>query len=274
MSGSDDALRQPLKVGAALPPEVTLSEVIEEGGQGVVYRGAVDGQLAAVKIYRPGQIQKRIDREVAALGDLTCPSIVRLLWAGKVVVEGQDLHVVATRFIEGRPLSEVISVGPLSHDQLGIIGHDVALAIKAMWERRAVHRDLKPGNIMLRDDGRACVIDLGLARHVDKSSVTQMGYTAGTIGYMSPEQARAARDLSCKSDLFALGVILVEAAQGGHPTSGDQDRLLAIALHQSLPAAIAGWKHAALLRRLLAPRPPRRPRPDEVLEALNEYAPG
>jgi serine/threonine protein kinase len=81
MSDPGDALRNPSVIGAALPPQVTVTEVLEEGGQGVVYKGLVSGELAAVKVYRPGQIQKRIDREVAALVDLNCASIVRLLWS-------------------------------------------------------------------------------------------------------------------------------------------------------------------------------------------------
>lgn len=273
MTDFEDALRQPSVVGAALPPHVTVTEVVEEGGQGIVYKGLVGSESAAVKVYRSGQIQKRIDREVAALRDLDCVSIVKLLWSGTINVEGQDVQAVATEFISGRALNDVIADGALSDDEIGVIAHDVVVAIGAMWERRAVHRDLKPANIMLRDNGRACVIDLGLARHVDRSSVTQMGYTAGTFGYMSPEQANAARELTCKSDLFALGIILIEAAQGAHPAGGDQDRLFAMRLHQSLPDSIARWKHAGLVRRLLAPRPPGRPRPDEVRAAFSEYAP-
>lgn len=272
MSDPEDGLRQPSVIAEALPPQVTVTEVIEEGGQGVVYKGFVVGESAAVKVYRPGQIRKRIDREVAALSNLDCASIVKLLWSGTISLDGHDVQVVATEFIAGRPLNEVIADGALSHDEIGVIAHDVVVAIRAMWERRAVHRDLKPANIMLRDDGRACVIDLGLARHVDKSSVTQMGYTAGTFGYMSPEQAKAARDLTCKSDLFALGVILIEAAQGSHPAGGDQDRLFSLGLHQSLPESVRGWKHAGLVQRLLAPRPARRPRPDEALATISEYA--
>ena len=65
---------------------------------------------------------------------------------------------------------------------------------------------------MIRPDGRACVIDLGVARHLDQTTLTALGITWGTLGYMSPEQTRAVRQLTCKSDLFSLGVILLESA--------------------------------------------------------------
>ena len=93
MSDPQDTLRQPAVIGAALPPEVTVTEVIEEGGQGVVYKGHVGAESAAVKVYLPGQVQKRIDREVAALGDLDCRTVVKLLWAGTISIGGQEVHI-------------------------------------------------------------------------------------------------------------------------------------------------------------------------------------
>ena len=259
-------------VAPLLPPEVVLDTWLAEGGQGAVYRGTAKGAPAAVKIYFPGQLQQRIEREVDALLNLVCPTIVQLLWRGSIVVDGRDLPVVATALVPGVGLNTVIQKRRLDHDELGRLIWDVALSIDQMWLQRIVHRDLKPQNMLLKPNGRICVIDLGLARHVDRSSLTAMGMTWGTYGYMSPEQTKTVRQLTCKSDLFSLGIIAVEAAIGRHPTNYDQLRLLNAGLESRLPAQVAGWKHSALVAQLLQPRPTARPLPADVLAKLAEYA--
>jgi serine/threonine protein kinase len=270
-----DWLKSAANVCPLLPPDVQPTDLLDDGGQGVVYRGSVNGTAAAVKFYIPGQLEERIEREVVSLGQLSCPSIVRLLWHGKVNAQGHEIHVVATELVEGETLSRALAAGRrLNDDELCILSFDVAQAIAAMWARRIVHRDLKPSNILLRPNGRACVIDLGLARHLDQSTLTGSGMTCGTLGYMSPEQCRTPRALSCHSDVFALGVLLIEAAAGHHPSNRDQRRLVAMGLHQALPPEIANWSRAALLSQMLDPRANCRPRPDEILEALAAYAIG
>ncbi len=265
-------LRTAANITPLLPPEVVLGDWLAEGGQGAVYKGSANGAAAAIKIYFPGQLQKRIDREIDVLQHLVCPTIVQLLWSGTITVDGNQLPVVATSLIPGMPLNTVIQKRRMDGDELGRLTWDVGHAIDQMWRRRIVHRDLKPQNLLLKPNGRTCVIDLGLARHVDRSTLTAVGMTWGTYGYMSPEQTKTVRQLTCKSDLFALGVIAVEAAIGRHPTNYDQLRLLAIGLHERLPGEVAGWKHASLLAQLLQPRPTSRPLPSEVLVKLAEYA--
>lgn len=269
-----DWLKDAKNVQPLLPTDIQLGVLLyDKGGQGIVYKGTVEGRDAAIKVYLPGQVHKRISREVDALRRLRCTSIVRLLWDGAISAEGHDLMVVATEFVPGESLSSRIASLPLAADELGRLAYDVTLAIQALWAQRIVHRDLKPDNVLLRPGGRACVIDLGVARHLGESSLTAVGTTWGTLGYFSPEQSRAVRKLTCKSDLFALGILLVESAEGGHPTQRDQARLLARNLHVSLPAKAHEWKHSDLLRKLLDPNPVRRPLPSNVLTALREYAP-
>lgn len=111
---------------------------------------------------------------------------------------------VATEFIEGEVLSAVLSRGHLPTGQVARIGREIALAIAALWVERLVHRDIKPNNIMFAHNGRAVLIDLGVARHLSLGALTTLGKTWGTDGYMSPEQANALRQLSCKSDIFSL----------------------------------------------------------------------
>jgi serine/threonine protein kinase len=107
-------------------------------------------------------------------------------------------------------------------------------AITVLWSRRIVHGDIKPSNIMLRDSGSAILIDLGVASFFEEDAAPrpltpvspERFAHGGTLGYMSPEQARGQRPLTCASDIFSLGVVMLESVQGWHPTSGDQSALL------------------------------------------------
>jgi serine/threonine protein kinase len=258
-------------INAALPPSVRVAKLLAQGGQGVVFTGAVGGTPAAVKVYFPHQVEVRVDREVDALQRLSCRTIARLLWAGHIERDGESVRVVATELISGPPLSQLLSERPLSVDELGRVLYDVTDAISNFWAIRLVHRDLKPSNMII-SNGRAVVIDLGVARCVDQASLTVTGATWGTLGYLSPEQTRGAKQLTCKSDLFALGVIALESILQRHPTGGDQLRLLSARFDQILPPTVARHPHAELIRRLLTTRPSRRPSPELLLGELAAFA--
>lgn len=261
-------------IEASMPQGMEIESLLAEGGQGVIYRGHKGGITAAVKIYFPGQVQKRIQREVDALGSLDCPNIVKLIWAGEIEVEDHGLlQAVATELAPGTALNQALKKQPLSLEELGILAYDIANAIAAMWDKRIVHRDLKPSNVVVSPEGRVCVIDLGLARYVDRSSLTPFGMSWGTHGYLSPEQTKAQRQLTCKSDIFSLAVTLLEASLGKHPTHGDQLVLLASGFEESLPTALEDWEFAPLVQRMLNPRPIVRPMPSEILGQLEQFRP-
>jgi len=273
ISNEKDWLKTKSNIESLLPHNIELDDLLSEGGQGIVYRGKALGEMAAIKIYLPGQNQVRINREVEALQELNCPSIVHLLWQGSIPYRGQDLPVVATELIYGNSLDKLLKKRPLDSNELGILAYDVTIAIEAMWNKRIVHRDLKPENILIKPDGRACVIDLGVARHLDQLSLTAMGATWGTLGYMSPEQMRGTRQLTCKSDLYALGIVLLESALKEHPTYRDQLRFVAMGFHESLPSGASNWEHYEILQKLLNPQPIKRPMPRKILEILKAYQP-
>lgn len=256
-----------------LPDEIVIHQILANGGQGIVYRGTIAGIDAAIKVYFPGQLQLRIDREIKALSTLSNSHIVKLLWAGDVNIDDFQLPTVVTELIPGIDLAQQLQTNRLNHDEIGVLAFDIADAVGAMWEKRIVHRDLKPPNILRRPDGRSCMIDLGVARHIDLTPLTATGFTWGTQGYMSPEQTKAARQLTCKSDIFALGVILVECAMGRHPTRRDQLRLFAAQLHEQLPPEIGEWQYASLLKAMLNPKPTKRPLPQDILTTLEKFAP-
>lgn len=273
MGMTDDELRSwldhPPAVDGELPDSLQLTSIIESGGQGIVYSGLYCGEPAAVKVYFPGQVQTRIEREVLALEQIECHSIVKLLWWGTLSHENYELQVVVTELIDGLALDKRLNQGSLDTVELQSVAYDVALAIDAMWGYRIVHRDLKPSNILIKSDGQACVIDLGLARHIELSSLTAMGATWGTYGYLSPEQTRGTRQLTCKSDVYALGVVLLEAALGRHPTRGDQLQLLAHNFAQNLPQEVEMWQHSELLKRMLSTRPTIRPKPQQIASQIS-----
>lgn len=266
-------LRDINNLSTILPETIQLESLMAEGGQGIVYKGVMSNNAVAIKVYFPGQLTKRIDREIAALQTLRCPSIVSLHWSGSVTVDGSDLPVVVTSFVEGTTLSEWLASNTLTHDEIGVVAFDIACAIDEMWTQKIVHRDIKTGNVLRRSSGRMCVIDLGLARHVEMSALTILGTTWGTLGYLSPEQAQGQHQLTCKSDVFALGVLLVECAMRRHPTRRDQLLLFALKLHETLPLEILNWKYADLLKDMLHPRPTKRPMPSVIAKSLSEFAP-
>ena len=263
-------LADPRVLAPLLPADVVVTAPIAVGAQGAVHRGSFCGLPAAVKVYFPGQLQKRVEREVEALRQLNSRTIVKLLWHGTITVPGQpqSLPLVVSELVEGTTLQQRLARGPMMPPELTRLARDVGEAIRDLWNLRLVHRDLNPRNIMIRTSGEACVIDLGVARHLDQSSLTAMGLTWGTVGYLSPEQMTVVRQLTCKSDLYTLGVILLEAALGQHPTGGDQFALRNTPYHLTLPSRLSQWAGSALLQRLLHPRATARPRPEDLLAAL------
>jgi eukaryotic-like serine/threonine-protein kinase len=178
---------------------------------------------------------------------------------------------VATEFIEGEVVSAVVSRGCLAANQVARIGHDIALAVVALWNERLVHRDIKPNNIMLAQDGRAVLIDLGVARHLALGALTTIGKTWGTEGYMSPEQANALRQLSCKSDVFSLGIVLQESLLGTHPTGYNQLALSGGGIKTGALNLGAPVPFDALLDSMLALSPQNRPNPIHVADSFLKH---
>lgn len=257
-------------VSKIVPPSFRINSLIATSGQGVVYRGQVNGIDSAIKLYYPGHNEIRYQREIDAMKKIQSDYLVRLVDHDFVEFEENQLPLTATEFIKGETLSSRIKSGALSLSELESLCYDITQAIITLWDYEIVHRDLKPSNIMIRtDNGRACVIDLGFARHISQTTITTVyGVTYGTRGYMSPEHWAAEHDLTCKSDLFALAIILAEAAIGSHPTSWNQERLLEMRWPINLPQVFREWKHYNLFERMLDPEPSRRPYPTKITHAI------
>ncbi|MEW2493176.1 serine/threonine-protein kinase [Streptomyces nodosus] len=201
----------------------TLLGRLGAGGMGVVYLGvSASGRQVAVKLVRGPYAQEeefrtRFRQEIAAArrvsGAFTAP-----------VVDADpdaDRPWMATLYVPGLNLAEVIEKnGPLSQRELRALGLGLAEALRDIHRVGLVHRDLKPGNVLMTEDGPR-VIDFGISRASDSQNLTTTGRMIGTPPFMSPEQLAAPRDVTPASDVFSLGSLLVFAAVGNGPFDAD-----------------------------------------------------
>lgn len=201
-----------------LPEDVDVEGPLGEGGQGAVLKGTACGTPAAIKIFRPDTDHRRVDREIELLSSLDCPRVVKLIRAETLAINGESLRLIAYELHGGGDLTRHLdaNAAALTPDQLVKIGREVGAAIHSLWQRKIVHRDIKPANIVEGNDGGCVLVDVGLARHVDRSNITIMG-APGTRGYRSPEQARGRKSLTVNSDAWSLGVTLYLLATKTHP---------------------------------------------------------
>ncbi|MBT2440834.1 protein kinase [Streptomyces sp. ISL-36] len=207
----------PRRIGA-----FKLLGVLGSGGMGRVYLGAVPGKFAAVKRVLPilaedADFLSHFGHELDNLARLPGRASARLLASDRTA----QPPWFATEYIPGITLNEAIRLngGPLSGAALWRLLRDAAAGLRAVHEADMVHRDLKPSNVMLTTDGLT-LIDFGVARAADQSRLTRTGMVIGTPAYMAPEQAVAERELTGAADVFALGSLLLYAANG-RPPFGD-----------------------------------------------------
>lgn len=202
-----------------------IKEELGKGSMGVVYR-AYDPQIGrpvALKVLRQDRIVSeafvlRFLREGKAIGRLSHPNIVNIYDIG----QGRGTIYLAMEFIEGETLSQVIEKKKMDLKEIVSLGVQVAEALDYAHQRGIVHRDVKPGNIILQANGQIKITDFGIA-HLEDPSMPQQtlaGEILGTPAYMSPEQALS-QPVDGRSDLFSLGIILYELTTGTRPFKGD-----------------------------------------------------
>lgn len=209
------------------PAQLGRYDVVAEigrGAMGVVYR-AVDPMLertVAVKTINmaldPGemeQYEKRFTIEARAAGGLNHPNIVIIYDIGR----SGDLAYMAMEFLEGRELKELIAANELPPDRSLDIVALVADGLAYAHAHEVVHRDVKPANIMILNDGRVKITDFGIARMRTADVRTQTGVVLGSPRYLSPEQVLGKR-CDARADIFSLGVILYEMVTGQAPFNG------------------------------------------------------
>ncbi len=163
---------------------------------------------------------ERFRREATAAANLSHPNIVGVYDWG----EAEGTYFIVMEYVEGRSLSEILSAeGPLHPDRVADVGADVAAALGFAHRNGVVHRDVKPGNVLVTQAGQVKVADFGIARATTTAtddSLTQVGTVMGTATYFSPEQARG-EPVDPRSDIYSLGCVLYELALGRPPFGGD-----------------------------------------------------
>jgi eukaryotic-like serine/threonine-protein kinase len=209
-----------------------LGPVIGRGGMATIHQ-ATDLRLdrdVAVKLLRPeiardADLSARFRREALASTVLRHPNIVACLDTG---TDGDQPYLVMD-LVDGEDLSARLKrSGRLAPWQAARIGLDVARALGVAHLRGIVHRDVKPGNILLAADGRAMVTDFGIARLAVDAEAARPGTTLGSVNYFSPEQARGTTTIPA-SDVYCLGLVLFEALTGTRAFTGDSSDAIALA---------------------------------------------
>jgi formylglycine-generating enzyme required for sulfatase activity/dienelactone hydrolase len=210
-----------------------LEEEIGRGGMGVVHR-AVDtrlGRTIAIKMLPPEATadpdrHRRFVQEARAASALNHPHIVTI----HDIDEDAGTTFIAMELVEGTPLDRIIAQGALPVATALEYGAQVAAALAAAHANGIVHRDIKPANIMITRDGRAKVLDFGLAKLAERAPTeetmsalgTRPGLIMGTAAYMSPEQAEG-RPVDARSDIFSFGAVLYEMLTGRRPFVGTSE---------------------------------------------------
>lgn len=226
----------------ALVPDSLLGEryrlisLIATGGMGQVWR-AEDTTLhrvVAVKVLRSeftgdSTFLARFRAEARNTALLSHPNIASIYDYGEAGSNGEGLAYLVMELVDGEPLSDLLARGRLSApDTLRILGM-AAAGLDAAHHAGVVHRDIKPGNLLVRPDGTVKITDFGIARAADNVPLTQTGMVVGTAHYLSPEQAEG-RVTTPASDVYSLGVVGYECLAGRRPFEGDNS--VAVALMQ------------------------------------------
>lgn len=203
-----------------------LIEKIGEGGMAVVYKAKCRllNRYVAIKILRPeftkdAQFVENFKRESQAAAGLQHQNIVSVYDVGK---EG-NIHFIVMELIDGRPLSDLINEhGPFDYKEAIEITKQVASALSLAHRNHIIHRDVKPHNIMITNDGIAKLADFGIAKAVSNSTMVanETSRIIGSVHYFSPEQARGAY-VDERSDIYSLGIVLYEMLTGQVPFDGE-----------------------------------------------------
>jgi len=255
-----------------------LRDLLGRGAAGTVF-SALDtavGQKVAIKILHPEFLDhstlERFRREVRACRP-GHPNVVTVYDLHRE--DGR--HFLSLELVEGSSLRNLLGEG----EQLGLsetisIGRQVAAALAHLHQRGVIHRDVKPGNILVTPEGETKLCDMGLARPMaEGATVTETEMVVGTPAYMAPEQALAG-DLASASDIYALGITLYQCLTGEVPLHEDTAVATLVLRQRSKPPALRSTRGDCprwldrLLRRMLDPEPGRRPDAAEVERALAE----
>lgn len=224
--------------GRLLGNRYEIIRQIGNGGMATVYKAKchVLNRFVAVKVLKDeyttdNEFIKRFNVEAQAVASLTHPNIVSVYDVGKE----DDLHYIVMELVQGKTLKEIINEdGALSWKWAVNVAIQIASALETAHKNNIVHRDIKPHNIIITEEGIAKVTDFGIAKAVSNSTITAFGTTIGSVHYFSPEHARGGYT-DAKSDIYSLGVVLYEMITGRVPFDADTPVSVALKHMNELP---------------------------------------
>ncbi|WP_343946852.1 serine/threonine-protein kinase, partial [Pseudonocardia zijingensis] len=252
-----------LAAGQKIDDRYLLERRIAVGGMGEVWEASDTrlGRGVAVKVLRPElgddpEFLHRFRIEARTVASLDNPGIAAVHDYGEDEgPNGRRTAYLVMELVRGEPLSTLISRGPIDTDETLRMIEDAAWALQAAHERGFVHRDVKPGNILVRTDGVVKLTDFGIAKAADAVPVTRSGMVMGTAHYIAPEQASGA-EAGPASDVYSLGIVGYECLAGHRPFRADS--AVAVAMMQvreeppplpaSVPAGARELIEAALVK--------------------------
>ncbi|WP_142214666.1 protein kinase domain-containing protein [Streptomyces sp. SLBN-118] len=227
-----------------------LRDLLGEGGMASVYLAydsALDRQVAIKTLHtelgREQSFRERFRREAQAVAKLSHTNIVSVFDTGEDELDGSLMPYIVMEYVEGQPLGSVLQAdiaqyGAMPADKALKVTADVLAALETSHEMGLVHRDIKPGNVMMTKRNVVKVMDFGIARAMQSgvTSMTQTGMVVGTPQYLSPEQALG-RGVDARSDLYSVGIMLFQLLTGRLPFDADSPLAIAYAHVQEEPVA-------------------------------------
>ena len=217
-----------------------IIEKLGEGGMGEVYK-AQDLKLKRVVALKflsgravgSAEDKARFEQEAQSAASLNHPNICTIHEIG----EHRDLPYIAMEYVEGASLKDKIRAGAMPMDAAVDIALQIADGLGAAHANGIIHRDIKPANIMITSDGRAKIMDFGLAKGPSSADLTRAGTTVGTVAYMSPEQGRG-ETVDLRADIWSLGAVFYELLTGRQPFRGDHEQAVLYSIVNENPAPI------------------------------------
>ena len=203
-----------------------ITEFIDSGGFGSVYKAEKNGITYAIKIFREDYVLKeyrekgennRIKREIDIMKSVSHPSLIKYIDDFKEILAGVPSYFLVMEYAEGMNLRKLLTQKELTEEEAIIIFSKILDGIEALHSIRGsnddkgiIHRDLKPENIIINNKGEVKILDYGLSKIIDYTSITSTGEVMGSPIYMSPEQVKDSKHIDKRSDLYTLGLILYE----------------------------------------------------------------
>jgi serine/threonine protein kinase len=209
-------------VDASRLGDYVLEEELGRGATGAVWRATSrDGRIVALKVFDPAlaldqEYRARLAREARIAREIQDPHLVRMLDAG----EEDDRLFLVLEYVGGGSLADRLANGPLGLDETVRVVSEVAAGLDTLHRGGIVHRDVKPSNVLLRENGSAALTDFGVAKGAAYTVLTRPGQVIGTLDYLAPELVRGG-EATPASDVYALGCVAFECV-AGRPPFGDR----------------------------------------------------